>query len=119
MEKTINIGGRDVRLKSTGATALRYKQQFGKDYFAEIFKMAKGLGAAKGETVDTENMTDEQIDALDFQIFTNLIWVFAKTADPSIPDPVTWLDEFEEFPIQDVAQEVADMIAVTSQTKKK
>ena len=40
MEKTIEIDGKKVGFKTNGATPLRYKAQFGKDYFKEILKFA-------------------------------------------------------------------------------
>ena len=40
MEKTIEIDGKKIRFKTNGATPLRYKAQFGKDYFKEILKFA-------------------------------------------------------------------------------
>ena len=40
MEKTITIDGKEVRFKTNGATPMRYKAQFGQDYFKEILKMA-------------------------------------------------------------------------------
>ena len=46
MERTIGIDGKQVRFKSTAATPLRYKAQFGKDYFSEILKM-EGLTKLK------------------------------------------------------------------------
>ncbi len=38
MEKTIQIDNKSISFKSTAATPLRFKAQFGKDYFAEIIK---------------------------------------------------------------------------------
>ena len=40
MEKIINIGGKDIPFKSTGATVIRYKSQFKRDFLAEIVNMA-------------------------------------------------------------------------------
>ena len=40
MEKTILIDGKQVTFKSTAATPLRYKRQFGKDFFADIIKLS-------------------------------------------------------------------------------
>ena len=40
MEKTIEIDGKKIGFKTNGATPLRYKAQFGKDYFKEIMKLA-------------------------------------------------------------------------------
>ena len=43
MEKTIKVGEQTIRLKTTAGTPLRYKMQFGKDYFSELLKLAKVL----------------------------------------------------------------------------
>lgn len=43
MEKTIKVGEQSIRLKTTAGTPLRYKMQFGKDYFSELLKLAKVL----------------------------------------------------------------------------
>ena len=40
MEKIIEIDGKKIGFKTNGATPLRYKPQFGKDYFKEILKLA-------------------------------------------------------------------------------
>ena len=61
----------------------------------------------------------KKIDKLDFDVFYNIIWVLAKTANKKIPDPITWLDEFEEFPLFDIIPELQDLILSSMQTKKK
>lgn len=116
MEKTIVIDGKEVRFKSTAATPLRYKAQFGKDFFAEIFKMGalEKLGKLKPEKVKAEDLK-----GLDFEVFYNIAWTMAKTADPKIPDPITWLDGFDEFPMAEVIPALQDMIITTIQAKKK
>lgn len=43
MEKTIIIDGKQVRLRTSAATPLRYKMQFGTDYFADLLKLSKVL----------------------------------------------------------------------------
>jgi hypothetical protein len=113
MEKTLVIDGKEVRFKSTGATALRYKAQFRKDYMAEILKLN---GISK---INPKKFEPEEIRGLDFEVFYNIIWVMAKTADPSIPEPITWLDQFDEFPMLDIIPELQEMITSTIETKKK
>lgn len=107
MEKTLTIDGKQITFKSTGATPLRYKQQFGKDFFAEIAKMSKG----SSKKFALEN--------LDMEAFYNIAWVFAKTADKTIPEPLEWLDTFETFPILDIIPDLQDILLGTMQTKKK
>jgi len=113
MEKTIEIDGKQVSFKSTAATPLRFKSQFGRDYFAEIMKL-ESLGKLKKGKVDSEVLKN-----IDFEVFYNIIWVLAKTADKTIPEPLTWLDGFEEFPLFEIIPEIQDLILASIQTKKK
>ena len=63
MEKTLTIDGREVRFKSTAATPLRYKAQFGKDYFSEILKMESLANVKQGK------VSSKDIQKIDFEIF--------------------------------------------------
>jgi len=116
MEKTIIIDGKEVRLKCTGATPLRYKSQFGKDFFAEILKLNVVQKLIDGKL---DKIKREDLDKLDFDIFYNIVWVMAKTADPDIPEPISWLDEFDVFPILEIIPEIQDMLIASLQSKKK
>lgn len=113
MEKIINIDGCNVKFKSTGAFLLKYKMQFRRDALKDILRLK--------DAVDTETQELKDVEALDLEVFYNLIWVLAKTANPSIPPPMEWLDEFSEFPLMDIIPEVMDMIfgSMTSSVKKK
>ncbi len=115
MEKILTIDGRQVKFKSTGAFLLKYKAQFGRDALQDIFKLQGSIDAKTNELTNYE--------ALDLEVFYNLVWTLAKTADPSIPPPMEWLDSFSEFPLIDIIPEVVDMIfsclKSTVQSKKK
>lgn len=113
MEKTIEIDNKQIRFKSTAATPLRYKAQFGKDFFVDIMKLSSIEG------LNTEKIDIDKIDKLDFEVFYNIIWVLAKTADKTIPEPMAWLDEFEEFPLFEIIPELKDLILGSMKTKKK
>lgn len=120
MEKTIIIDGKQVRLKSTAATILRYKAQFNKDYFSEMLKLSKLMtNKATDGKFDLNDISYDDLDHLDFEPLYNFIWVLAKTADPSIPDPLTWLDEFDSMPIADIFPQIADLLQSSIQSKKK
>jgi hypothetical protein len=114
MQKILTIDGRQVKFKSTGAFLLRYKAQFGRDAIQDILRLQSAIDN-KGQI--------KNIDTLDLEVFYNLIWTLAKTADPSIPPPLEWLDEFSEFPLMDILPEVMDMIfscmQSTVESKKK
>ena len=98
MEKIIKIGEREVKFKSTGSAPLRYKMQFKRDLFADILKM--------------ENINNN-LSALDLEMFYNVAWIFAKIADPTIPPPLEWLDTFEVFPIVEVVTEIQDLLTAS------
>jgi hypothetical protein len=115
MEKTVEIDGKKVRFKSNGATPLRYKAQFGKDYFKEILKLAplqKLQGSKKG-------FSPEDLQHLDFEVFYNISWIMAKTADPTIPEPLEWLEQFEEYPMAEIIPQLQDLMMASFQTTKK
>lgn len=116
MEKTITIDGKEVKLKSTAATALRYKAQFGKDFISEIVKLNK-LG--KLDLTEDDEVNLESLENVDFEVFYNFTWVLAKTADATIPEPLSWLDQFDEFPLFDIIPQIQDILAATIQGKKK
>jgi len=113
LEKTLIIDNKEVRFRSTAATPLRFKAQFGKDYFAEIIKLNK-LSEFK-----EEKSNYEVLENADFEIFYNIIWTLAKTADRTIPEPLTWLDGFEEFPLFEIIPQVQDLISASIKSKKK
>ena len=103
MEKTIIIDGKEVKFKTTGAIPLRYKQQFGTDFFSALQKISGGKKQSE----------------IDLEVFFNFAWVAAKTADKTIPAPMEWLDSFDEFPIIDLVPELQELLMATMQTKKK
>ena len=119
MEKTITIDGKQVRLKATAATVKRYKAQFRRNLFADLM----GLGAIS--TLTSPDGSQQPLDMfnvdlsnVDFELIYDLTWLYAKTTDPSIPNPMTWLDEFEEFPIEEIMPEVMELVQVTMGAKK-
>lgn len=117
MEKTILIDGKQIRFKANGATPLRFKAQFGKDYFKEILKLLP-MQSLAGKTPEEIDIQD--LEALDFEVFYNMAWILAKTADPTIPEPIAWLEQFEEFPMVDIIPDLQELITSSFiQLKKK
>lgn len=113
MEKVIVIDGKEIKFKSNASTPLRYKAQFRKDFFAEIMKLNKlNTGRKKKDDLSI-------LESMNFDVFYELAWIFAKTADKSIPPLLEWLDEFDEFPIMDIIPEIQDLIVHSIQGKKK
>ena len=69
-----------------------------------------------------KDLNPADLDALDFDIFFNIAWIMAKTAEPTIPEPMEWLEGFEEFPMIEIFPELQDLMITSLQgtaTKKK
>lgn len=118
MEKTLTIDGKKVTFKSTAGTLRRYRNQFGRDFFADIVKMMP-LMQLYESGIDTNELDYSILKQLDFSVFENIMWALAKTADKSIPDPDEWFDSFDEFPIMEILPEIQDLITSSIQTVKK
>lgn len=106
MEKTINISGRDIRLKTNGLVPIMYRKEFQRDFFKDFASMQKA----------GQNMAEN----FNLEYFINLTWLYARLADNEVPDRDTWLASFDEFPIMDYAAELIDltMCSLTTTNEK-
>ena len=140
MEITVTIAGKDTTFKKSGGTMRRFKSKFGREWFAELDKIARmhrrAAEAAKAEGYDLTKqepakkkttkkkaaepeLTDTQVFALsaaaaqyDSDPYYDMLYIMAKEADPSIPDTVEdWLDTFEDFPFLEVWEKVSPMLS--------
>ncbi len=96
MEKTIQIDGRNITFRCTAGTLRRYRNQFGREFFADLAKLTEA------ENGSFDNFTFAPIE--------DIIWVMAKTADDSIPEPDVWYDGFNDFPLVDVFISLENLI---------
>lgn len=104
MEKTLTIDGRAINFKCTGGTLMRYRNQFGSEFFADL----ASLSTAKKDP-----------SKINFSVIENMTWVLAKTADPTIPDPQTWYDSFDEIDIFEVWGELSELVSKAVKTLTK
>jgi len=114
LEKTIEIDGQKVKFESRGSTPLRYKKQFNRDFFVDLMKM-EGLIKIKNKKTPSY----EDLKSLDMEVFYNICWTLAKTADNSISEPLEWLDTFEEFPLMEILPELQELMMSSLSSKKK
>ena len=130
METTIKIGEKDIRLNNRAGWTITYRDQFGHDIVptlmpllasgidivSALVKEAGGTEELKIEDVLSVMDGDTLLDAVvhlsgfEFVEFLYITWAMAKEADDSIPEPKTWIRQFEEFPIDVVAPEVVKLI---------
>lgn len=116
MEKTINIDGKEVRLRATAAVPRLYRIKFGRDIMQDLAKLA-----AAYEKATTEQ---EQLAATDLGLFESVAYIMAKHADEyAVPGSVEeWLEQFEIFDIYQVLPEILELWnlnTLTTATPKK
>lgn len=136
MEIRVTIAGKETAFKKSGGTMRRYKSMFGREWFADLDKIARmqrrAADAMKAEGIDpektdskkkrgkgTDEMTDEQMYALSAAIaqydsdpYYDMLYTMAKEADPAIPDTVEdWLDTFDDFAFLEVWAKVSPMLS--------
>lgn len=100
MEKTINVGGKELKLKSTAGTLRIYRIKFKRDLMGDIAKLTKGMNK-KGEV---------NFSVLDLELFENIAYVMAWQADKSIPASIDeWLDGFDTFSIYEILPEILEL----------
>lgn len=97
MKKDIKIGERIVTMKATALTPIFYKEQFNRDLIRDMQAI---------------NKTKQ----LDFETISRLAWIFAKSADKSIPDMNEWLEGFEMFDVMLAGSDIVELYGLNSQT---
>ena len=125
MRKIVLVGDKEYELGTNGYTPIAYKQQFGKDYFQDLFSMLKNQSFMnelnKLETEKELTATDIDISMLeefDMTFFNRLFWTFAKSANPHIKPYEQFFMEMEVFPIQEVGPVLMEMLNASMTTKK-
>ena len=117
MEITLTIDGKQIPFKSNGAVAKRYMMQFQRDMLKDILSM--GVTEKKFDDMSENEKVVWMRDNIDFNMFYDIAWVFAKTANNTIPDPLSWLESFDEFPILEIIEPLQGLLEKTIGSKKK
>lgn len=123
MRENITIGEEIYELATNAYTPIAYKEQFGKDYFQDLFSMVKNQ-AILNELENDKEVNSQKVDLsllsdFDMTFFHRLFWVFAKSANPRIQPFTDFFMNMEEFPIQEVAPVLMKMLNQGMTTRKK
>lgn len=122
MEKTINIDGKDIVLKTNGATPIAYQNKFRRDFIGDMMslgKIAQSMQQKDKEQQDDELNYLEVMSQFNTRLFYDLLWFFAKEADKSIKPQEKWLAEFDNVPILDYIGDIIDLAMGALQQKKR
>ena len=102
LEKTVTIGDKEVRFRSSATIPRLYRIKFKRDIFKDLSKLEASYSKKKNE--------DGSLAIEDLEIFENVAYIMAYHADHSIPDNIDdWLDQFEMFSIYEVLPEILEL----------
>lgn len=88
IEKTINAGGLEIKMRASALIPRLYRAKFGRDMVTDFHRLQKNMHEVLNDVTD-----EKYLDTLDLTIFENIAWLLAKHADPTVPsDPDEWLE---------------------------
>ena len=126
MRDSITISGKTYELATNAYTPIAYKEQFGKDYFQDLFSMVSTQSILdkiehlnEEEKIETGDIDLSILTNFDMTFFHRIFWVFAKSANPRIKPFKEFFMEMEEFPVQEVATILMNMLNQGMNTRKK
>ncbi len=103
LEKTIKIGDKEVRFRSSATIPRLYRMKFKRDIFRDLTRLERSY-KEKG------NRDNSGMEIEDLEIFENVAYIMAFHADNSIPVTIDeWLDQFEMFSIYQVLPEILEL----------
>ena len=102
LEKTITVGDKQVKFRSSATIPRLYRIKFKRDIFKDLSRLESSYRKKKNE--------DGSFAIEDLEIFENVAYIMAYHADHSIPDNIDdWLDQFEMFSIYEILPEILEL----------
>lgn len=129
MIRTLTIGNKEIQLSNSIAWTMIYRDQFGHDIISTLTPMlAAGLDVISGllgqfepgqdigaidllKKLDGDTIIDAlaHLSGLEFVDLINITWSMAKALDPGLPEPRKWVQDFDVFPVDEIAPEIAKL----------
>ena len=102
LEKTVTVGDKQVKFRSSATIPRLYRIKFKRDIFKDLSRLESSYSKKKNE--------DGSFAIEDLEIFENVAYIMAYHADHSIPDNIDdWLDQFEMFSIYEILPEILEL----------
>lgn len=104
MERIVNIGDKEIKLRITAATLIHYRNEFNQDPLKSIMKLSK---------------IEEDTTELDLEVFYNLFYIMAKSCDKTIIDKIEFYERFDFFPFEELLPVIMEFISKSFGSIKK
>lgn len=108
MDKTIIIAGVAVPLRKTGGTILRYKRQFGREFLSDLQKILTLRSSLTPETTSEEKA--QIVLSTETEWMYDILFIMAQQANPAITDELEWLDQFDDFNVWQVFDQIMPLL---------
>lgn len=127
MEKKIKIGKKAFKLNNNVGWLYVYRDQFGRDIVPAIVPVLNAgidlvFGAYQSTggkitrdsimELDTNILKDALLEATAIEAvdLLNIVWAMAKNADDDIDPPKEWYQQFDSFPVDEIAPAVFELL---------
>ena len=108
MDAKIRIDGREIPVRKTGGTVLRYKRQFGREFLQDLQKILVLRSKLTPDATSEEKA--EIVLSTETEWMYDILFIMAQQADPSITDELDWLDSFDEFNVWSVFDQIMPLL---------
>lgn len=127
MIKDIKIDSKNkITINSGAGWYLIYRSQFGHDILPDLMPMIEALISAAAAVIGKDEVITLQsvakavddgdlysalnsMSGLEVVTVINIAWAMAKNANRDIPEPETWINQYENFPFDVVVPQVLEM----------
>ena len=135
MTKTITLTDasgepKDLILSNRVGWFIEYRDQFNRDIvpalmplIMSVTELIRGLAedGVNFNSLELDDVTkmlgsESLVDAaiklsmFEFTDFLNIVWALNKAGDESIPEPRTWIRQFDEFPLDEIVPVMAELV---------
>lgn len=117
MEGLLRVDGREIRLKATAATPIRYRSEFGVDFFRDVYRFGVS-GNVIQKSNDGQTVSDAEWATVELDGLYRILWAFAKEADKDILPFLDWIESFDILPFEECAKAITPIISKLMQAKK-
>lgn len=127
MIKTLRFNDSEVTINDSNGWLYDYREQFGEDFMVTVYQVLAGSVESAGElrqtdgTVDTDVAVDllANLSAINSTVVSDVLWAMAHNADPSIPAPRDFANQYDGFPVDEIGIPLLESILSSFMSKKK
>lgn len=115
MEKIIEIGGKELKMKTNAGLLRRYREWVGRDLVSDVEQIMNALNTSLVKDENGFSFSQLPVDIL--TKFEDISYAMNRYGDPEVPaDIYEWLDQFETFDIYTVFPTILDLWNSDNQT---